>query len=60
MYLFINSRLSTKCFEFIDQLGEDDIYERFHKKRALKEYLCRQVTKDCLKTDGKKTSEKEL
>ena len=51
IYLF---RLSTKCFEFIEEFGEDEIYQRFRTKRNLKDYLCRQMTSDCLKVKSKK------
>ena len=47
------TRLAAKCYSFIDELGEDEIYDRYRNKRNLKEYLCRQVTKDCVDSTKK-------
>ncbi|XP_047145500.1 marginal zone B- and B1-cell-specific protein isoform X1 [Hydra vulgaris] len=47
-------RLSMKCYEFIEAIGEDGIYNKYRKNKDLNKFLCHEHTKDCrpvLKTD---------
>jgi len=40
-------RLSSKCFEYVGDMGEDEMYDAFREEEHLNGVLCQQLTKDC-------------
>lgn len=44
-------RLAQKCGGLVGDIGEDELYTEFRKTRDLFNYLCKEYTKDCVKTD---------
>eukprot|EP00795_Rhopilema_esculentum_P008099 gene8099-14015_t len=41
-------RLAEKCGLLVGEIGEDEIYAEFRKKKNLKKLLCKVSTKDCV------------
>ena len=53
-------RMSRKCFSFIDELGEDAIYDQFRLKADMRDFLCKEVTTDCTEEENSKDDKEEL
>ena len=40
-------RMAQKCGAIVEQVGEDDLYKEYRKRKTLFRYLCKEVSKDC-------------
>ena len=52
-------RLMFQCYTFIDELGEDAMYEQFREGNDIIDFLCNIFTKDCHGEKAKKDEKKK-
>ena len=43
-------RLAEKCGTLVGEIGEDEIYAEYRKKKSLTNFLCKVSSKDCVKS----------
>ena len=43
-------RLAERCGTLVGEIGEDEIYEAYRKHKSLTNFLCKEQSKDCVKT----------
>lgn len=42
-------RISQRCGTLVGDIGEDDIYMEYRKRKSLEDFLCKEQSKDCVK-----------
>lgn len=40
-------RLSNKCFDYVGEIGEDELYQVFRSRNDFQTYLCQEASTDC-------------